>query len=1336
MVTASRLELVRSRTQQWADTLVDLTPNNPLLHLRERSTSALDLTAASPDGLARLLAGRGTRLTALFDGSEARELAARRLRSVRRRATLIAEEQGIEVGRISRGLLRLEPLGGRKAGQRPLRAPLLLQSIRIEPRTTTEADFLLTVQDDPEFNPVLPIALERGYGIDLPSDLGERLATAIDGTDDANAQLEGTFAVIRDVLAAHSHLLDLTPSVTVGCFAFDKLPMLEDLRNSAELLAEHDVVAAAAGDRSAMQALLDVATGYRSPNPDEIAPADEFLVLDADSSQHRAISAVLDGQHVVIQGPPGTGKSQTIANVIAAAAAAGERVLFVTEKRAAIEAVTERLAEAGLAELVLDLHGKQVTRREVARQVSESLDRLSTALPPDVEDVHRALAASRKALVRHATEKCEVRAPWGLSAHDVEQKLLGLPATARSEHLLLPRAVLQRLDRGAVDSLRRQLADFVALGGLALRRGDSAWSRAEIRDPRQAEELLLRLDKVTGRAWQQTRRAMLELVEKAGLPRPLDLAGWTMALTLMADVERAASTYGSDVHGPDLDRLCAAVGDRAWRRSHPTADGWWQRRRIRQQLQARRRSGPSEARLLFAELRAAIDQREAWRHITGDPTAIPRVIGTNGELQAFSRLRDEIAAIALSANLGEPSTVPVEQVEATMSRLHNEDEMLRRLPELSRLRAELESNGLADLLDSLAERDIDAAQAQQALLHAWYSSLLRVFRHDSPELAAFSATRQDSTVAEFHDLDATHLRLNAARIRRRVAERLRDARDLHPDQNRTVVGEANRKRGHIPLRKLVAAAPDVLLAARPCWAMSPIVVSRLLPPARLFDIVVFDEASQVEPVDAMTSIMRGDRLVVAGDDQQLPPSTYFRRLASGASDDDSSPDDLDPTPSVTDFESVLKCLATFVPTDFRLRWHYRSADERLIAFSNEEFYERSLLTFPGRQEKSPLQLHVVDGHAAPGTGGLVEAEIHRVVELVAEHAVKKPQRSLGVITANVDHQERIEAALRRASIENPSLAEFQQRMAGPRRRLFVKSLESVQGDERDVIVLSIGRAKGADGRLRRYFGPINQEGGERRLNVAVSRARTFLHVVSAFTPDEIQPESRRSGPEMLRRFLHVAATGAEPRQVGRAEDVELNPIERDLLAELHRRHIPAFAQWGVGRYRIDFALADPDRPGRLVLALELDGDTYHHLVSVRDRDRLRQEHLERMGWIFHRVWASAWFADRATEADRIEQCWREALTRPRSTVVPRQQSEKPTPQAVHRDPRPPIEPGRGTIDRYSDAELDAVAKWIRSDGLPLDRDARLAQMRGELGFRRRGRRIDERCGAALDRVGH
>jgi very-short-patch-repair endonuclease len=518
--------------------------------------------------------------------------------------------------------------------------------------------------------------------------------------------------------------------------------------------------------------------------------------------------------------------------------------------------------------------------------------------------------------------------------------------------------------------------------------------------------------------------------------------------------------------------------------------------------------------------------------------------------------------------------------------------------------------------------------------------------------------------------------------------------------------------------------------------MSPIVVSRLLPAARLFDIVVFDEASQVEPVDAMTSIMRGDRLVVAGDDQQLPPSTYFRRLASGASDDDGVPDDVDPTPSVTDFESVLKCLATFVPTAFRLRWHYRSADERLIAFSNEEFYERSLLTFPGRLEESPLRLHVVDGHAAPGTGGLVEAEIDRVVELVVEHAAQQPERSLGVITANVDHQERIEAALQRATITNSALAEFQQRMAGPRRRLFVKSLESVQGDERDVIVLSIGRAKGADGRLRRYFGPINQEGGERRLNVAVSRARTFLHVVSAFAPDEIQPESRRSGPEMLRRFLHVAAAGAAPRSVGRAEDVELNPVELDLLAELHRRGIPVVPQWGVGGYRIDFALADPDRPGRLVLALELDGDRYHRLESVRDRDRLRQEHLERMGWTFHRVWASAWFTDRTTEADRIERCWREALALPRSTPEPPPQSAEPARRAVHRAARPPVEPGRGPIDRYSDSELDAVAKWIKSDELPLDRETRLAQMRSELGFQRRGRRIDERCGAALDRVGH
>ncbi|MGB8960662.1 MAG: DUF4011 domain-containing protein [Pseudonocardiaceae bacterium] len=433
MATTSRLELVRRRAEQWATALVDLTPRNPLLYFKD-TASTLDLTDSAAPGLDRLFTGNAVRLSALVLDPEARTTACRRLRSVRKRVVLAAEEQGIEIGRLARGLVRVEPPAGR--GSAPVRAPLLLQPVRIEPRTTAENDYSLAVEGDLEVNPVLLVALHREHGIDLDvSDLGDRLALAVDSTDDPDAQMGAAFDILRRLLSAEHRAIELEQRTVVGCFVFDKLPMMEDLLNSAELLAEHDVVAAAAGDPSAMEALRRAATGHRPLGADEVAPADEFLVLDADSSQHDAVRAVLDGQHVVIQGPPGTGKSQTIANIIGAAAADGKRVLFVTEKRAAIEAVTERLAEVGLAELVLDLHAQRISRREVAQQVAKSLDLLGSAMPPDVEQLHHRLAVTRRQLVRYTAETHEDRAPWGLSAHAVQRALLGMPAHVRSAPL-------------------------------------------------------------------------------------------------------------------------------------------------------------------------------------------------------------------------------------------------------------------------------------------------------------------------------------------------------------------------------------------------------------------------------------------------------------------------------------------------------------------------------------------------------------------------------------------------------------------------------------------------------------------------------------------------------------------------------------------------------------------------------------------------------------------------------------------------------------------------------------------------------------------------------------
>ena len=285
------------------------------------------------------------------------------------------------------------------------------------------------------------------------------------------------------------------------------------------------------------------------------------------------------------------------------------------------------------------------------------------------------------------------------------------------------------------------------------------------------------------------------------------------------------------------------------------------------------------------------------------------------------------------------------------------------------------------------------------------------------------------------------------------------------------------------MRDLIAQAPDVLLTLKPCWAMSPLVVSQVLPMRQLFDVVIFDEASQIPPADAVPSIARGKRIAVAGDERQLPPTSFFATSIADASDEP----DTEVLALTSGYESVLDVLSAITP--FRsLAWHYRSQDERLIALSNTHIYDSSLTTFPGSHTDGVLR-HVEVPFSPIGATSeeSATAEVDRVVQLILDHAEHRPDESLGVITMGIKHADRIDAALRAQLTERRDLDDFFREDRDE--RFFVKNLERVQGDERDAIILSIGYGKAPDGHMRYNFGPLNKDGGERRLNVAVSRAR-------------------------------------------------------------------------------------------------------------------------------------------------------------------------------------------------------------------------------------------------------
>lgn len=1332
------MNVVRAKAEQWADALIDFGPRNTILHYRDTKTTTLDLTGSQPDALSQFLAGRKIRLTALLPTREEYAPASIRARNLRRKMLELDEEQGVEAGRLARGLLCVTPPATKGTiPVLPLRAPLLLQGIELEPRTAAENDYTIDLADDAEVNPVLLYALNRQYGVDLDADsLADELRVSLAEIEDPSEQVKWVYQKLAGIVGRHSLGVHLEERILAGLFSFEKLPMVNDLKDSAALLASHDVIAAAAGIPAAVEALHGSAAGYRAVEPDDVHPRDELLVLDADSSQQRAVDAVLDGRHVVIQGPPGTGKSQTIANVIAAASGRGKRILFVAEKRAAIEAVTERLAKVDLHHLVFDLHEQKLNKKQVAEQVAESLDRAGKELPARIDGLHDLLAERRRQAVEHRNELHVERAPWNVSAYHVYSELLDIPERGANPVRFMG-SQLRALSAQTFRQVESDLMEFVSKGGLRVRRGESPWSLSQVRDEGAVEEVLVKLTALEGKTWRDAQSEMRGLTGRAGLNRPGDLVGWQEVLSLLGGVERTVHNYGDEVFSADLEDLCFAAAPSVWRSRHPRKIGWWRRRVLRKQVMRTRKAGKCSREILHQELVAALAQRNRWQQLAMEGSSPAQVIGLGNALQRFAEVRDQLAAVAMCAGLDAPEQWPEEEVTAKLGELEDDRNTLFRMPRLNTLTDGFLGIGLGQFLDELAKRDADPDVVRDMFRFSWYSSLLDEYRLRVPHLAHFVGRQHSRITDEFRESDAAHFQVNAQRVRRGVAERLRAARDANPQQNKIVLGEANRKRGHMPIRKLVAKAPDVLLAARPCWAMSPIVVSRLLPAERLFDLVIFDEASQVEPYDAMASIMRGHQLVVAGDDRQLPPTRFFRTMLQGGSPDGEAEDDLPEAPQVGDFESILKCLATFIPQSHTLTWHYRSQDERLIAFSNHAMYNNALVTFPGRDTDSPLRLEVVDGRAVPGRGGLVAEEVDRVIELVLQHAQEHPTESLGVITMGTTHANHVEGALRQANQRHPELARFAERMHGPGRRLFVKSIERVQGDERDAIILSIGHAKGLDGRLSMRFGALNQEGGERRLNVAVTRARRRMTVVSSFTHHDMAPNSPTLGPELLRQFLAFAENGGHLERTGRVQPAELNGFERAMLAALQGAGLSATPQWGVSDYRIDFAIAHPEYPGRMVLAVETDGDTYHKAHSARDRDRLRQEHLERLGWSFHRVWASDWFEDPAAETERIVARWRQAVAEVDREQDPEELiTVRPVDQIVvgaDRGPRPRV-PRRAKIDEYSDREVIAICSWVLGDRLPMDRESRIDQVLQELGFRRRGKKIVERINAALHQL--
>lgn len=1276
---------------------------------------------------------------------------AKKLLKIARDARTAEEEQGVNILYLALGFVTW--FEDEKSDVRR-EAPLVLLPVELVRNQRTSTYDLRMRPDDLMTNLPLQQRWQDDFGLVLPDLEIEEDWLPSDYFDQVEAIVgkRARWSIDRD-------------GMQLGFFSFSKLLMYRDLDLDAwpdGNLENHDLV----------RGLLyegfgeDQAVFGDGESLDAVLPPENIChVVDADASQAKVIEEARCGKNLVVQGPPGTGKSQTIANIIAAAAKEGKSVLFVAEKMAALEVVHDRLVKVGLADICLELHSRTANKRQVLEELKRTLN-AGDAIPtkPEQPDALRKTRDELNAIAQ------ALHAPVGETGETAfrmlsrQARYIGLgaqPPTFASPNL-------SSMDRGdeqrAVTALMRYGAAIEATGDPAVHplRGvcntslqpvDQARLRPLIESARDdvsnfnvATDAALDVVGLADGGWFDLADSMVELLRALdGLEQ--SQAGLAQKMLRCADRRRLKATLalGKQWHeARDADRdlfLDHAFSSDVNHLRGPLAAGtlsFFSRWGGAYRAASRELAGllktalPGSAddrldyvdRLLeIARLRGewAMDEPfcqaavgEDWRGERTDWNTLAsvcdwadRVSAANTDIEAETD--DLVTAAWASQRVGLIERIQASGEQAwkslgelrTLLDLGNDrfpdgwreadlpliiealTEMagaVDRYPawaELVAARKVADSEGIDTLAGRLANGEMNVESATIELRFARAEAIWRRALASNPALADLANVDRHALVAQFSRLEKQHLHDNVTGI---VAAHLSQLPRGALGEMKIIRGEMGKKRGHKALRRLFSEAPTAIQRIKPVLLMSPISVAQYLTPGtHSFDLLLIDEASQVRPEDALGAIARARQVVVVGDQKQLPPTSFFDRLTSGDGDEDLQSDDdateteedlLGGAAQVAELESILTlCEARGLPPRM-LEWHYRSRDPSLIRVSNREFYSDRLILPPSPLERDPtfgLTFTKVDGAYDKGGRRDNRLEGEALVRAVAKHARTMPKQSLGIVTFSVAQKHTINLLLENARRDDKVLDEFLRE--GGAEDVFVKNIENVQGDERDVIFISVGYGPTQPGgrMIGASFGPVNLEGGERRLNVLFTRARLRCEVFASFDPGDLDvSRSSREGPRVLKRFLEFAKTRQIVEHFPTGDDAD-SPFEEDVADTIRSFGFLADPQVGSVGFRIDIGVRHPDRPGSYILAVECDGATYHSALWARERDRLRQGVLENLGWRFHRIWSTDWFYNRNREIARLRDALEHAREVERRGNLPVKEPAVPAAPA-----RPPI----------------------------------------------------------------
>ncbi len=1194
----------------WLEKLGPGAGTDTLLRFAGSTSNCIDITHAHPSGLAQFLAGRRTRLSMLLRDVDAYNQGRRTARALRAKILELSEDRGIDVGYLASGVATWRAVQDGRSEQ--FSAPIMLGRISLTQREGQEEDEV-QLAGRAQVNPALVRYFQEQQGLEIDVE-------ALEGA----AYMTARFDPRRALDTLREQVASLPGTVIEHRLLVSTFADLADPADPSRIDTAHPVISRLL-DEDAGEDVVVEEPEVTVLSSDERNPADEALVLDADASQQEVLDLVDAGESVVVSSPPGTGQTQTAVNAAAILAGQGKRVLVVAERRETSRSLTEKLAELDLASMALRL-SPEVGPEELRDQLTQAILRNERAAEPQLGQLHQRLTEHRHALLDHVNSLHDVRSRWGCSPYEAMQELARLtsmdPAPATS--VRLKRSVLDSIsDRDETAVRLRRAAE---VGSFTATTAASPWYGARLRNRRETDDAL-EIASSLAEDLPKLHQHMLKVAEHSEITLGETFVEWGAQLDLLVAVRGSLDKFEPDIFDRSVEDLISATASSSWRRERGIEMSSITRSRLRRVAKEYVRPG-----VHISDLHTSIievqQQREMWNSYATSqrhPKVPTGLIELNkaylDAAERIARLDESLAPVDADDEL---QHLPLDDLVIRLKELVDDENALHVLPERTLVLEQLREQGLGELLEDLAEREVGADEVAAELDLAWWQSALEAMISGDEYLAMSDGASLRRLEAEYRLADNAHIASGASRLRWQLAQRWKAALADHRAASREL--RALLKNGEPTLDDVAGLGVGLVNALVPVWIGSPLLIPAVVPEDVEFDAVILLDADALSLRSAVGSISRSGQVIAFGDAMLGKPRGFNVSV--------------DPTASARaphEPASTLEELSTVLPLR-RLRTVYRGVDEGLTEALGRAYYSGSLHRLPAARAMSggtpSLSVdYVPDGTGMPGSGGesveTTVAEVNRIVDLVFSHIRRRPHRSLAVIAANQRHAARIAEAISLQLPNHPWAQPFFKERVEP---FQVSSVERAHGLVRDAVIFSLGYGRTPHGKSLHDFGALSSERGDELFVTGVTRSRDLLHLVSAVAPEDMDMDRVNGG---ARQFIEL---------VGRVLSGESgvtgdgHPLEDPLVADLKERLEAAGANVKE-RYRgvLDLAAqaADTSQGAELPLAVVSDGTEEYRNMTVRERSRLRPQLLETMGWRYIPLWTIDVFSDPASIASTM-----------------------------------------------------------------------------------------------------